>query len=163
LGAFSLTFLENVSRQSGDLRRFAQSAFAGKFHGYVAEIGIGQAATEFERVRGAFRDYLRALAAEDDSCKKCLEANPMSLDWQFEYANVRMFLNVFAPCYRRPHSKWISATDRFFVFFQPESSFDLCGIDPGSKTTKRKIRESFAAAGMPYNGTQVDSRQEALL
>jgi hypothetical protein len=160
---FALTFRENVSSQTDDLRRFAQSALVGRFHGYVAEIGIGKAATEFESVRHAFRNYLRELASSDESCNRCFETNPMDLGWQFEYANVRMFLNVFAPCYQRPHSKSVNAPDRFFVFFQPEFSFDFCGIDPGSKNTKRKIRESFAMAGMPYNGAQIDARHEALL
>lgn len=159
----SLRFRENCSIQATDLRRFCEAAYEGRYHGFVAGLRVGDAAQNAEDVKVAFRDFLNGLAAEDASCGRCMAQHPLSEDWQFEFGDVRMFLNVFAPCYERPHSKRVESTGAFFVLFQPEFSFDFCGIDPGSRDTKLEIRRRFASAGMPYNGAQIDSRIEALL
>jgi len=82
--------------------------------------------------------------------------------WQFEFGNVRMFLNVFSSCYPKRHSKYAPIKGAFFVFFQPEVSFKK---HKGASDVAMKdyIRGRFASAGRPYNGRQIDERIEALL
>jgi len=158
-----LLYIENIHLQSNELEEFSQKAFSEKYHGFLAGIDIGDAAKNFESVRCSFRDFIYAISETDESCKNSLNSDFMDLDWQFEFSNTRMFLNVFAPCYQQPHSKWINSDDHFFVFFQPEFSFDFCGISQKSDSTKKEIRAAFALAGIPYNGSLIDDRTEALL
>lgn len=154
---------ENIRAQAADLLRFSETAEIGGYHGYAAQIGLGSAARDFESVRRGFGRYLLALSETDASCAACMRGDFETLGWQFEYAGTRMFLNVFAPCYPARHSKRVDDFENFFVFFQPEFSFDLCGVNSDRPTIKRQIRSLFAQAGTPYNGEQIDSRFEALL
>lgn len=159
----SLSVLTNYSIIARELGRFVLFDRAATLHGFCAEVRLGAAACDFESVRVGFRDLLFGLASEDESCRRCLAADVLAPDWQFEFSGMRMFLNVFAPCYPFPHSKWIPDRDLFLVFFQPEHSFDLCGINSSEQETKAAIRRRFADAGMPYNGELIDARSEALL
>jgi hypothetical protein len=153
----------NVARHAVELRLFAERAATERYHGFASEVRIGPRAVDFESVRAGFRDYLGSLAEADPDCARSLAADLTVKEWQFEFSGVRMFLNVFAPCYPQPHSKRLQSENAFWVFFQPEFAFDLCNIDPRSVATKQRIREAFAAAGMPYNGSQIDARLEAFL
>jgi hypothetical protein len=159
---FATSLSENAARHAPDLRQFGKVAKSERYSGYVAEIGTGDA-TQFAVVKQTFRAYLMSLAALDPDCARVMGGGFEQLDWQFEFGGVRHFLNVFAPCYVQPHSKFIASVDRFYVFFQPEFSFDFCGVNPNSKAIKEKIRTSFGTAQMPYNGAQIDKRIEALL
>lgn len=157
------TYSENIGSHAVALQQFAPVAKAQRYQGFVSEIVIGPEAKHFGAVKRAFRDYLYALASTDSSCRRCMEEVSSDKSWQFEYAGLRMFLNVFAPCYAAPHSKRVGVEDRFFIFFQPEYSFDLCGINPQNRIAKTQIRAAFAGAGMPYNGGAIDARIEAEL
>ena len=56
-----------------------------------------------------------------------------------------MFLNVFAACYPENHSKFIDVESLFYVFFQPEYSFRMCGADPLAPEMSEFINERQAA------------------
>ena len=157
------TYFGNIQSQASSLGQFTAVAEAQRYAGFVSEIVIGPQAMELPAVKMAFRDYLRALARTDECCARCMDRDVSDRSWQFEYNNLRMFLNVFAPCYRAPHSKLVDTKDRFFVFFQPEISFGYCGINPQNRTAKESIRAAFANAGMAYNGAAIDARIEAEL
>ena len=158
----ALTFTENVAGQGNALRRFAMDFDEHRLHGFVARVGCEQERPSFDDVRMRFHEYLVALAETDESCSAVLAEDKLALGWQFTYADIRMFLNVFATCYPRKHSKYCEVLDGFFVFFQPERSFDFCG-SRSLAIMKHEIRARFAEAGLPYNGAQVDARIEALL
>jgi FPC/CPF motif-containing protein YcgG len=132
-------------------------------HGFVSEIVIGLGARSFEDVRRGFRSYLNGLADHDEDCRRTLNGDKLRSKWQFSFAGMQMFLNVFAPCYEQPHSKFIASDDSFWVLFQPEFSFGLCGVDSSRGELKQQIREKFSSCGMPYNGEMIDRRIEALL
>jgi hypothetical protein len=157
------SYYENVGFHATALRQFVPVAKAERYHGFVSEITIGPRAKDFDTVKRAFREYLHALASTDTNCQQCMMGVRGDKSWQFEYAGLRMFLNVFAPCYPAPHSKRVEAEDCFFVFFQPEHSFDLCGVNPQNRAAKTQIRSAFADADMPYNGAAIDARIEAEL
>ena len=146
---------------AGDLSEFTKVAIEEDYDGYVAEVGLPpNGGMDFETVRKTFHWFLRGLALHDESCRECMTKDFLDKSWQFEYGNVRMFLNVFSSCYPKLHSKYAPIEGAFFVFFQPELSFKKFGLDDRMIAY---IRNRFAAAGMPYNGRQIDERIEALL
>lgn len=159
----TLDFEGNVAAHAAALSKFVVEGKRDSQHGFVSQVSLGNDACDFDSVRQAFGAYLEGLAQHDDDCHKALSADKLSRDWQFSFDGMRMFLNVFAPCYPQPHSKFIDSPHSFWVFFQPEYSFDLCGIDPSKVAKKDVIRAAFRDAGMTYDGAQIDKRIEALL
>ena len=159
----SLGFDGNVAAHAAALADFVVEGQRSHLHGFVSQITLGEDACDFDHVRKAFRAFLHGLARHDDDCCNALKDDKMSTDWQFSFRGMRMFLNVFAPCYPQPHSKFIDSPGSLWVFLQPEYSFDLCGIDPSKTAAKDAIRASFRNAGMNYDGGQIDKRIEALL
>jgi len=150
-----------LERCAYDLGDFTRVAADEGYDGYVAEVGfLPDVETNLEGVRKTFHWFLRALSQHDESCRQCMAKDYLDKSWQFEYGSVRMFLNVFSSCYPRLHSKYVAVEGAFFVFFQPEFSFKKYALD---HATTAYIRGRFAAAGMPYNGRQIDERIEALL
>ena len=159
----SLSSCDNTRLHAEALSAFVRVAEEGRIQGFVSEIVIGPDAQRLEGVRRRFKGYLADLARHDDDCRRTLDLDKLGPGWQFSFAGMRMFLNVFAPCYEQPHSKFIASNDSFWVFFQPEFSFDLCGVDSSRGELKQQIRERFSSHGMPYNGQMIDRRIEALL
>ncbi|WP_372517247.1 YqcI/YcgG family protein [Mycobacterium hackensackense] len=156
------SFKGNVARHAVELRRFSRVLERDRLHGFVVKVGMRHRNPSFEGVRRTFREYLRALAETDLSCKESMEANLLSPDWQFTHSDTRYFLNVFASCYNPPHSKYIPTRYGFYIFFQPERSFDFCGR-ASLEEVKYHIRTAFARANMPYNGDLIDRRIESFL
>jgi hypothetical protein len=157
------TWCENIEEHAKALSDFADTGELRKQHGFAAEVVIGPDALDLEGVRQGFKRYLFSLAKHDEDCSRCLQQDKLSEAWQFRYSGVRFFLNVFAPCYDAPHSKFIKTSESFWVFYQPEYSFDLCNIDRTKLRTKDRIRAVFAQHGMAYSGALIDQRIEALL
>jgi len=152
-----------LQRCARDLGDFSRVALDEGYDGYVAEVGLpSDGGTDLEAVRRTFNWFLRGLALHDESCRECMAKDFLDKRWQFEYGSVRMFLNVFSSYYPKRHSKYAPIEGGFFVFFQPEFSFKKhkAVLDDSMKAY---IRNRFAAAGMPYNGRQIDERIEALL
>jgi hypothetical protein len=159
---FNLPFDANAERHGEALRDFVVQVEPERLHGFVSKVGCNQPSPSFAMVAEQFCRYLRALAKTDESCAACMSQDVLSRDWQFTYAGTRCFINVFASCYADVHSKRCDVTDGFYVFFQPERSFDFCGrslLD----TFKHEIRRRFADAGMPYDGALIDDGYEALI
>jgi YqcI/YcgG family len=156
------SFQKNIAVHARELEAFAQRIEDERLHGFVSKVGCVAERPSFDEVRRSFGRYLFGLAATDDSCQAAMNEEIVSLNWQFTHSGVRMFLNVFASCYPVKHSKFCDVKNGFYVLFQPERSFDFCGgVD--LRSFKHIIRARFAAAGMPYNDTQIDKRIEALI
>jgi hypothetical protein len=158
-----LTPCDNIRLHAETLSAFVRVAEKERIQGFVSEVVIGSDAQSFEGVRCGFRDYLADLAMYDEDCRRTLDLDKLGPKWQFSFAGMRMFLNVFASCYKQPHSKFIASDNSFWVLFQPEFSFGLCGVDSSRGELKQQIREKFSSRGMPYNGAMIDRRIEALL
>ena len=158
----SISFEENVALHASAIRAFAPRIDPERLDGFVAKVGTESGVPPFGEVRRQFGRYLFALADTDESCWRAMGSDFLTPEWQFTHSGVRFFLNVFAAFYRQPHSKFAGVHDGFFVFFQPERSFDFCG-GPPLDVFKYEIRRRFAAVNMPYNGDQIDQRLEALL
>lgn len=156
-----LGFLENVQLHALALREFTEFAQERKYHGFASRIFIGPDAKSFETTRVTFKEYLYGLASFDQNCAECLAADKVNINWQFSFNNLRMFLNVFSPCYSLHHSKYIPSEDSIFIFFQPEYSFDLCGSKPLTRSIVQSIRDKFKHMGKPYSGELIDYRIEA--
>lgn len=157
-----LALEQNALRCANALEKFGARIEDERLHGLVVKVGTASVNPSFEEVRSAFGEFLFALGATEVSCGKCMTSDFLDLDWQFSHSGTRYFLNVFASCYTPPHSKHAYVQRGFYVFFQPERSFDFCA-GSSRKDVKLKIREQFARSGMPYDGTQIDRRIEALL
>jgi hypothetical protein len=151
---------DNWPRIAESLRVWLGSAEATRSHGFVVQIG-GCDASDFDSVRQAFRVALEELNRLDSSDSSCLREEVDAPHWQFEFEGVRLFANVFAPCYPPAHSKRIDDPGHFYIFFQPDFSFDLCGITRESREIKLAIRRRFDEAGRPYSGELIDRRIEA--
>lgn len=152
----------NLRRAASSCARWAGTARENASHGFVMEVGLTDAG-DFEAVRIAFGATLRALNERDPNRSECMGREIDSTEWQYEFAGERLFVNVFAPCYQPPHGKHVDAEGRFYIFFQPEFSFDLCGIDSSNRAAKETIRRIFSNAGCPYDGDAIDRRIEAYL
>jgi YqcI/YcgG family len=152
----------HVSRCAEDMTSWAQVARATRSHGYVMQVPLSNA-DEFLAVKRGFGDVLRRLSRLDPNGSSCMQRSPLVDGWQFEFGGLRLFLNVFAPCYPQRHSKHVDTQGWFYIFAQPEFSFDLCGINSRNRLAKSVIRDRFAEAGMPYDGALIDQRHEALL
>jgi YqcI/YcgG family len=157
------SFEDNIQRIAIDLAEFCEFAFRKKYHGYVVNLNLGTSVQDFSVVKKTFCRFLFGLNSRDSQASNCMQKQFLSRDWQFEFAGVKLFANVFAPCYSINHTKYVESTEEMFVFFQPEFSFDFCGINPKNRHTKEYIRHIFAEHGKPYDGELIDQRIEALL
>ncbi|MGI5269450.1 YqcI/YcgG family protein [Nonomuraea sp. CA-218870] len=154
-------FPENLESTAQALTRLVGRVVSERLHGIVIEIHHGRVPLTFASVRGAFCDFMRGLAAYDVSGVNCMDGDLSHPDWQFEFGGQRMFTSVFAPCYDEHHPKHTPRPGVFYVFFQPEISFDFCHVHPGNSKVRQFIRAAFSAAGRPYDGALIDRRVEA--
>jgi len=152
----------NLRRTASAFAAWAAMARENRSHGFVLEVGLS-AASDFEQVRRAFGDTLLRLNEHDPAHSSCMRRPIEAAGWQYEFGGLRLFVNVFAPCYPTRHSKHVEAERRFYVFFQPEFSFDLCGVNSANRGAKETVRRIFRDAGCPYDGAVIDRRIEAHL
>lgn len=152
----------NWARNALSLAEWAHTARRARSHGFVIEI-CDPRASDFSSVIGLLRTALQQLNRLDPEHSDCLERVIENTEWQFEFAGLRLFVNTFAPCYPRAHSKRVEDPERVYLFLQPEFSFDLCGVSRDNFAAKQMIRRRFAEAGSPYSGELVDRRVEAYL
>jgi hypothetical protein len=150
----------NWARNATALAGWADTARKECSHGFVLEIA-GRDAASFHCVEASLKEALHSLNAHDPAASDCMKGPFDAVEWQFEFADLRLFVNVFAPCYPTNHSKHSQDSERIFLFLQPEYAFDLCGVNPANRAAKELIRTRFRAAGMPYNGELIDQRIEA--
>ncbi len=153
---------DNWRRNAAALAAWAGTAELRRSHGFVIEIDEPEA-TSFARARERLKTGLMELSAHDPAASSCMNGPFETQDWQFQFAGLRLFVNVFAPCYRLGHSKHTGDPRRMFLFFQPEHSFDLCGVNSLNRPAKEFVRSRFREAGMPYDGELIDGRIEACL
>jgi hypothetical protein len=159
---YTLSFEENVAFHADAIRSFVSRIDPERLDGFAAKVGTESAVPSYAEVRRQFGRYLVALGETDESCRRAMESDFLAPQWQFTHSEVRFFLNVFAAFYPQPHSKYAGVRDGFFVFFQPERSFDFCA-GPPLDVFKFEIRRRFTTVDMPYNGDLIDQRFEALL
>jgi hypothetical protein len=157
------SFQGHVQRTAQALTQFCEEAFAKKWHGFVMEIVAKEQVKQFDLVKRLFFLTLKELNRYDPNASPCMDADFLQQTWQFEFARTRLFVSVFAPCYPVWHTKYSYALDRMFLFFQPDYSFDFCGVDRDNIKAKTYIRRIFQAANRPYNGEIIDQRIEALI
>ena len=127
------------------------------------EIHTGDRAPDFETSKHLLRSTLITLNKVDPGRSDCMDRDPSSQGWQFEFDGVGLFVSLFAPCYPELHPKYSYNVDKVFIFFQPEVSFDFCGINQGNQNAKEHVRELFQNSGRPYNGQMIDRRIEGFL
>ncbi|WP_003612111.1 MULTISPECIES: YqcI/YcgG family protein [Methylosinus] len=145
-------------------RRLAAHIAEGRLRrtkGFVSQINLCDA-VDFESTVVLFRRFVFGLAIHDVSCKQSLTRDLGAVGWSLMFAEEPIFLNLFAPCYPRAHSKHIENDGNLYVFIQPEYTFDFCEINRTKVKLKEQIRERFAEAGMPYDSSTIDTRRKAL-
>src|SRR5687768_3062925 len=99
-----LSAAANWDRNAASLLDWANRAFETRSHGYVIEVG-SEHADDFDEVRRTLRRTLAEVSARDPDESTCLEREFDDPDWQFDFAGLRLFANVFAPCYPAGHTK----------------------------------------------------------
>lgn len=156
------TKLVNWDRIAAALAEWATTAEVERSHGFVVEIGH-PAAGNFDHVRTLMRGVLQSISERDPALSTCMSGRFEDPEWQFEFAGLRLFVNLFAPCYPPGHGKHTDTPGRIYLFLQPEYAFDLCGITPENRAAKERVRRRFREAGSPYNGEMIDGRLEAYL
>jgi len=154
----------NLAHIGDQLRQFCRAYEATRLHGFVAEIGAPPGRElDLGLSAGLVNWLLRGLAGLDGQNTESDWRAIETTEWQFRFAGVRLFMNLFSRCYPPHHSKHIGLDRGVLVFAQPEQAFDFCGVNPARPSIKHGIRARFAAAGKPYPGRLIDSRVEAHL
>lgn len=156
-----IDFDENVARISDSLNDFLLRLRDKNLHGFICSVRCDQA-TSLPEVARSFATFLETLVRTDLG-NDCLLKDVEHVAWRFYFRGEPIFLNVFAPCYRVLHPKYLQTGESFLVFFQPDVSFDYCGVHQGARAVKSSIRARFAREGMPYDGSMIDDRIEARL
>jgi len=160
----SCDFESNVQRIASNLTDFCGLHQVNQLHGYVINV-VGDRSSRMATLSETatlFWKFLKYLSPLDPA--QCSSfADIEHPQWQFEFANVRLFLNVFSGSYEHTHTKFIDLDSGIMIFAQPEGSFDLCGIDPSRPEVKQQIRDRFASNGLAYDGTLIDKRVESHL
>lgn len=156
-------FIDNVAANATRLETFCAQAAVQEFHGFVMEIVMGESALVFDAVQLALGNVLRSLSTLDPMLSPCMTSAIDQPGWQFEFSGCKLFVSVFAPCYPPWHTKHAPGSDRIFLFFQPDFSFDFCNIDRRNVKIKAYIRNLFKDAGRPYNSAIIDKRIEAMI
>src|SRR5665213_440035 len=133
-----------------------------KIHGFTCSLLV-ERCDEFPKVRAAFASFMDELSKCDPWQSYCMQSDLMARGWQYQYAGIRHFVSVFAPCYSADHPRHSPVPRFMFVYFQPEWSFDICGINQGTVEEKQIVRSLFQRSGKQYNGELIDGRIEALL
>lgn len=152
-------------RIHSDLAKFSQVYELEKFSGFAFDAAAvdGSNLEKFNDCVHPFRSVLCALLEIDGLDPSLLWANIEDYDWQYSLCGLRLFVNLFAPCYPPRHTKHLPVLDRIVLFLQPERSFDFCDVNSSRGDLRRRIRERFAKAGRPYSGDLIDTRIEAHL
>lgn len=152
----------NFARIGEDLAAFCSSAQSDKMHGFVMAIDAGpDGLSDIDSVARRFAESIAAL----DRCDGGGGLDRTAVDqvgWQWEYAGLRLFLNVFAGCYEPWHPKHLPTADMMILFAQPSFSFDLCRANSDQTSVKEFIRKRFATAGRPYDGQLIDRRVDSV-
>lgn len=151
----------NIESIAGELRKALVTCRRERHQGFLATIPLTSNYSLTDAV-SAFRSFVFALGECDEACGAKLKEDIGAIGWSFCFDGEPIFLNLFGSCYKRPHSKFVDDSFNFYVFFQPEFTFDFCNIDRSKRSIKIGIRESFADAGMPYDGETIDGRRKAL-
>ena len=93
------SFAANIDANASALTVFRERAEREALHGFVSEVYLPPGPRSFEAVRRLFATFLLELSFRDPAGSNCMREEIGRLGWQFEYCNLRLFGNVFAPCY----------------------------------------------------------------
>jgi len=156
------SFEENSEHLAADLKSFCANARQRNMHGLVLEAAVGARALSTEGAWASMRMLMTAIASRDRSASESLKSDRIECrGWQFTVDNTRLFVSLFAPCYPPGHTKHLPALDTVAIFFQPDFSFDLCGINSQDGRVKNRVRALFERAGKRYDTELIDRRIES--
>jgi hypothetical protein len=157
------TFESNIHRVADTIEDFCRRVTADMLDAFVMELALGPRLLDFSYACEMFAKTLDSLSALDPNRADCLAGDFYSPAWQFEFAGVRLFLSVFAPCYPADHTRHIHENDRMYLLFQPDESFDRILDGRDRSAVRRNIRQRFLDNGRPYRWDVIDGRIEALI
>lgn len=153
----------NFQRLAACLHAFCDTAQAQGMHGFSMEIGAGSSAlTRLDELAERFASSLAQL-------DRLPGGEPLDVErvqrpgWQWRFAGLSLFLNVFAACYPASHPRHLHTDRAMVVFAQPGFSFDLCNANTERVTVKAAVRRQFERRGQPYDGKLVDAGVDSLL
>ncbi|KJE19567.1 YqcI/YcgG family [Frankia torreyi] len=157
------TFESNIHRVAGAIEEFCSRITADTLDALVVEVSSGPQLLDFSHACEMFAKTLESLSALDPNRADCLTRDFYSPSWQFEFAGVRLFLSVFAPCYPPNNTRHVHENDRMYLLFQPDESFDRVLDGRDRLAVRRNIRQRFLDDGRPYRWDVIDGRIEALI
>lgn len=154
----------NATKIAPYLQSFAKASSHEGLDGFVLGVPQSAAGDGMTGLAKFFAELLAALTSESCGGENILAHDILEADWQFSFANTRMFISVFSPIYADRHPR--HSPDATYVFFQPEQSFADHGIGAehdSSAKLKEAIRAGFRNAGLCYPAELIDQRLEARL
>ena len=82
-------------RNAKALTDWAHTARRERSHGFVIEIAERDAIS-FQHVKTSLKNALYRLNEHDPAASDCMNGPFDTVEWQFEFAGLRLFVNVFA-------------------------------------------------------------------
>ncbi len=146
------TFEQNATRFAQGLFRFMTVARKEKFKGFAFRMPAAFSSSVDELARTTSR-LLAALNSIDPAHSNCLEGEPGTPGWKFDWAGESMFLTTFGTCYPPDHPRYPHGFDQTYFFFQPDF---VLRHHPGligemEAISRERILSSFNKHGMDYD------------
>jgi hypothetical protein len=133
--------------------RFCRAARGLKLDGMVFELP-GHFGAVVETLGRTTLQVLDYLSANDPIGARCMEKNVEDSTWWFSYADEKLFVLTFGPCYPITSSRYGFQVRNTYLVFQPNHTFSrhLPAGDIGkSRRSREEIRRRYANAGRPYD------------
>lgn len=149
-----LSFERNIQNSLPSLIRFTKAADAEGLDGYVFEIKNSNLEDSFDGLCSVLKNTMDNLSAFDPTGENVMQTQIDHSDWQFTFNGVRLFTTTFASFYPKNHPRYSPIEGSYFIFLQPEFSFDHHGIHKGNEkrdNIKDSIRDKFIKTGGYYD------------
>ncbi len=156
----TLSFEDNMFLVVPQLIRFTRIAPSEHLDGFIIELpskGFGDTLDNLARTMNRFLRYLNKY---DPKESKCLNLDLESKKWQFNFNGLDLFVIAFAPLYPESNGR-NSASDKTFIFVQPQVMFKKKIGRDKIKEVKNMIRENFDSHGQSYRGNIMENDLES--
>lgn len=156
---------DNIKNSFPSFLRFTKSCHNEGLDGYVFEIKNTSQDDSIAGLKKALYNTLKILSDWDPAKEHSLEGDIHNPNWQFSFNGIRLFTTTFASFYPKDHPRYSPHKGSYFIFMQPEFSFDKHGIHKENKNRekiKEGIRKNFKKTGGYYDVDLIKQPIEAL-
>lgn len=161
----ALNFEENITSNLSWLERFAKVCDPEQLDGFVIEVKLDENNhSDLISLGKLLNQTLRVISTNDPAGQNCMDEEIETPTWRFSFGGVTFFISTFSDLYGPDNSRHSPHPGSFFVFFQPEKSFDHHHIhrdNPKRDNIKQNIRQSFKDHHRGYDVALVEQKIEA--